>query len=159
MLIIVEVYSHCCLPSIKESLFFPGHEILQNWGEYLKIGLPAMIMFCAEYWAFGGLIFLSGRLGVHAQAVMTIAFQIIIPPSYVNISCNETAVVLIGNQIGANNVPLAKRYAKLIFCLALAIGCFNLTLLITWHNAIASIFTSHPDLIDSIVFMIPGLML
>ena len=74
MLIIVEIYSHCGLPSIKESLFFPSHEIFQNWGEYLKLAFPAMIMFCAEYWAYAGLIFLSGILGVNTQAVMTISF-------------------------------------------------------------------------------------
>ena len=116
-------------------------------------------MFCAEYWAFGSMIFLTGRLGVNTQAVMAISIQIVIPLSYVNVAASETAIALIGNQIGANHVPLAKRYAKLIFCLTLAIGCFNLTLLFMWRNTIASIFTSQSDLIDSIVFMIPGLML
>ena len=44
MLIVIEVYSNFYIPSIKESLFLPGHETLQNWVEYLRLGIPAAIM-------------------------------------------------------------------------------------------------------------------
>ena len=63
MLVIIEVYAYCGLPSIQESHFWPGPDILQNWGGYLKLGIPGVVMVCAEEWAFTLLIILAGLLG------------------------------------------------------------------------------------------------
>ena len=59
----VEAYS-LCIPKIRESLFWPDAYALAGWGEYLKLGIPAMLMFCAETWAYEALILISGYLSV-----------------------------------------------------------------------------------------------
>ena len=63
MLTMVEVYS-LCIPRIRESIFWPDRHTLSNWEEYLKLGIPATVMLCAEFWAFEILILLSGLVGV-----------------------------------------------------------------------------------------------
>ena len=158
MLITIEVYSHLCLPRIKESLVWPSRDVIfQDWGEYLRLGIPSAILFCAEYWAFGVLVPLSGNLGVAEQAAMVIIYQINNFPVFITVAICDTSITLVGNQIGANNVPLAKRYAKVIFCLALAVGCLNATVMFTWREAIASLFTSDRVQIDLIVSAVPSL--
>ena len=64
MLAMIEVYS-MCIPRIRESIFCPDKHTFKNWGEYFKLGVPATVMLCAEFWSFEILIFLSGVLGVN----------------------------------------------------------------------------------------------
>lgn len=73
MLFMTEVYS-CCVPRIKESIFCPDKHTCNGWAEYLRLGIPATIMLCAEFWAFEILIFLAGVLGVEQIAACVIFF-------------------------------------------------------------------------------------
>ena len=67
MLSMVEIYS-LCIPRIKESIICPNSSTFKNWGEYFKLGIPATVMICAEFWTFEILIWLSGLLGVYQLA-------------------------------------------------------------------------------------------
>ena len=51
MLVMIEVYS-LWVPRIQESIFCPDAQTWKNWGEYFKLGVPATVMLCAEFWAF-----------------------------------------------------------------------------------------------------------
>ena len=51
MFLFVSVYS-LCLKDIKEALFWPTSDSFTGWGQYLRISIPSVIMFCAEGWAF-----------------------------------------------------------------------------------------------------------
>ena len=73
MIIMITGYAFC-LPSIKESIICFDRSVWLGWPEYFKLGVPATIMLCAEWWAFDVLIFLSGILGVREQAAMIIIF-------------------------------------------------------------------------------------
>ena len=64
MLFFVEIYS-LCISRISESLFWPDAHTFKDWGEYFKLGVPATVMLCAEWWSFEILVFLSGILGVN----------------------------------------------------------------------------------------------
>ena len=59
----IEVYSFL-VPSIRDSLICFDKNALKAWGEYLKLGIPAAIMLCAEWWAFEILVILAGVLSV-----------------------------------------------------------------------------------------------
>jgi len=60
----ITVFAHC-VPEIKPALFCPDSHTFKGWGEYLKMGVPATVMLCAEWWAFSIIIFLAGILGVN----------------------------------------------------------------------------------------------
>ena len=49
-----------CLPSISEAISFPNADSFKGWGNYLKLGLPTMVMLWSEDLAFYGLTLLSG---------------------------------------------------------------------------------------------------
>ena len=51
------------------------------------------------------MVFLAGVLGVKQQASMVILFQIMAQAYMVNLGIQESSAALIGNQIGAMNVP------------------------------------------------------
>ena len=103
-------YTHC-LNDFKEALFWPDGTVWVGWVEYLSLGIPSTGILCTEYWAWQFMAIVSGYLGVEAQANMMITMQITLLSNTFCIGIQEAACVLIGNKIGANDVPLAKRFA------------------------------------------------
>lgn len=66
------------MPTLRESLFWPGRESLQEWGEWFRIAVPVTIMLCAEWWAFELLIIASGYLSVDTQAAQVILWNFLL---------------------------------------------------------------------------------
>ena len=65
------IYPHF-IDSAKDALIWPDSSVWSGWKEYFKLGVPTTGMLCAEYWAWESLAFLSGHLGIVAQANMMI---------------------------------------------------------------------------------------
>ena len=89
-------------------------EALRGWGEYLSISIPAAIMICAEYYAFEFITVAAGTLGVIELASITVVYSYSTLLFMIALGIQEGTCTLIGNCIGANNVPLAKRFYHLI---------------------------------------------
>ena len=100
--------------SISECVFFPTLESFKEWGSYFKLSVPATVMLCAEWWSFEIMVLLSGVLGVTAQAVVVISLNFYTFFFMFPMGIQEASCALIGNQIGANNPKLAKKYCKVI---------------------------------------------
>ena len=60
----------------------------------------------------------------------------------VNLGFQETACVLVGAQIGAMNVPLAKKYARYILIHALGTALLVSVLLFVFRSQVAGWFSS-----------------
>ena len=111
-LTITVVYSYC-KPEIRQVMQPHSCESFRGWGEYLALSLPATVMICASWWAFELITFMAGILGVLELSSQTVAIQVMILVCMLHLSVSEAVCALIGNCIGANNVPLAKRFFKL----------------------------------------------
>lgn len=75
MLVMITQYAQC-VSRISDALFCFERDVFSGWGEYFKLGVPAMVMICAEDWAFQIMTFLAGIMGVKYQAAMVIIFQL-----------------------------------------------------------------------------------
>jgi len=75
-------------------------------------------MLCSEWWAFEVLVILAGILGVLELAALTICLNVHALLFRVPLGITEATGALLGNSVGANNVPLAKRFTALIFKVA-----------------------------------------
>ena len=64
MFVFVTIFSHC-LEDLKEALFWPTRDTFIGWGQYFKIGLPSVIMLCAESWAFQIMVVFAGLISVN----------------------------------------------------------------------------------------------
>ena len=105
-------------------------------------------MICAEWWAFEVIIVLAGTIGVKTLAATTILMSFSYTLFMVPLGVQEATSALIGNCIGANNVPLAKRFNSLNSKFALA--CV-LTLAITTalcRDYIVSCFTQDAEVTE-----------
>jgi len=53
-------------------------EAFSRWGEFLKIGIPGMLMLCLEWWAFEIMSFLAGILGTTELAAHSVTHLILL---------------------------------------------------------------------------------
>ena len=76
-------------------------------------------MICSEWWAFEVLMIIAGLIGVVEMATITIVFSYTPLLFMFMLGIQEGTCTLIGNAIGANNIPLGKRFYHLIARIAL----------------------------------------
>ena len=63
LIIFVTIYA-CCVPQISEAILLPNADSLREWGGYLKLGIPVMVMLWSEDFAFWILTILAGLISV-----------------------------------------------------------------------------------------------
>ena len=68
-------------------------------------------MLCAKWWAFEVIVLMAGMLGVTDLAAISLCLNVYALLFRVPLGFSEAAGALIGNSIGSDNVPLAKRFA------------------------------------------------
>ena len=72
-----------------------------------------------------------------------------------NLGTSEAATALIGNQIGARNVPLARQYAKVIIYLSMAISFLYTLPMFIYREEVSEIFTNEQATKDMVVSIFP----
>ena len=111
--IVVIVYGQLT-PKIRRCLRPFDREAFRGWGEYLAISLPSTGMICAEMWGLQVLTIIAGTLGVAEQGSQALCSIIGAVLFMAPVGVQEATCAIIGNCVGANNVPLAKHFFWLI---------------------------------------------
>uniref|UniRef100_A0A3Q2DC35 Multidrug and toxin extrusion protein n=1 Tax=Cyprinodon variegatus TaxID=28743 RepID=A0A3Q2DC35_CYPVA len=117
-------------------------ESLQEWGSYMKLAIPSMLMTCFEWWVyeFGG--FFAGMLSedeLAAQhAVIMIAFITYMFP----LGIQAAACARVGNALGAGDTARALLASKLSLGLAVTFALVEGIVLGCTKTVIGYIFTS-----------------
>jgi multidrug resistance protein, MATE family len=148
-----------CVSRIQEALFWPSSESFKDWGEYFSIATPAVIMMCAEFWAFEILIVAAGYIGVASQAAQIIMANNLMIVYMVPGSAAEAVCAMVGFSIGANNPELGKQIYKQTFaftyicCMVILFGYFMCRI------AIATTFSADPLVQDILIKTTPLLCL
>ena len=83
---------------------------------------------------------------------MMISMQICAVLNTTCMGISEAACVLVGNQIGANNVPMAHRLAKMTMFQAISVALMISTLLCVYKELFVGLFTDE-DGIDVTIAM------
>ena len=152
-LAITVVYCYC-KPEIRQVMQPHSCESFKGWGEYLALSIPATVMICAGWWAFELITFMSGMLGVLELSSQTVAIQCMILLSLLHVSFQEVVCSLIGNCIGANNVPLAKRFFKLTLQVMIVLIAICMATTITARRQVAKLFTSDEEVLEMAIPLI-----
>ena len=140
LLSIVMVYMRCS-KKISQIMTPIAISAFTNWCEYLKVSIPCTVMLCSEWYAFEIVTVLAGTLGVNEIACQSVVFSIAAFTAQIAIGLQEATSALIGNCIGANNIPLAKRFFSMITKVTLAIIMALVLLLYFLRYQLAELFT------------------
>uniref|UniRef100_A0A8C4S7X5 Multidrug and toxin extrusion protein 1 n=1 Tax=Erpetoichthys calabaricus TaxID=27687 RepID=A0A8C4S7X5_ERPCA len=114
-----------------------SQECLQEWGSFIRLAIPSMLMLCIEWWTFEIGSFLSGGEN-RVSDMLELGF----PLGY-GVAVN----VRVGNALGAGNTEQAKKSCKVAMMSILV-----MSVVLALKNKIAYIFTTDPYVINYLGF-------
>ncbi|CAG8444347.1 9244_t:CDS:2 [Ambispora gerdemannii] len=128
---------------------------LRDWGSFLRLALPGILMVCAEWWAFELVALAAGYLGSVALAtqsiVLTTASLVYQMPFGIAVSTSNR----VGNFLGAGLAGRAKMSAKMSLVLSVIFACLNSCVLLAFKNQWGYLFTKDPEVIDMVANILP----
>ncbi|MEE6469489.1 hypothetical protein FKM82_008652 [Ascaphus truei] len=130
-------------------------DCLQEWGSFVHLAIPSMLMVCIEWWSFeiGG--FLAGLISVVELGAQSIMLELASAAYMVPLGFSVAASIRVGHALGAGDVQQAKSSCNVAlvctFCFAVVIGALVAGL----KDVVAYIFTTDSE----IVLLVSQLML
>ncbi|KAM8772232.1 multidrug and toxin extrusion protein 1-like isoform 1-T1 [Acanthopagrus schlegelii] len=135
-------------------------DCLQEWGLFVKLAIPSMLMICLSWWIFeiGGL--LAGVISEIELGAQSIVYQLCIMAYMFPLGFSAAASVRVGNALGAGNIKQAKLSCKVPIVCAFIVACFVGGSLSIARNVIGYIFTSDHDILQRVadVMLLFGFM-
>ncbi|XP_067440346.1 multidrug and toxin extrusion protein 1-like isoform X2 [Thunnus thynnus] len=125
-------------------------DCLHEWGPFLRLAIPSMLMTCLTWWIFeiGG--FLAGVISEVELGAQSIAFQLSTIAFMFPQGFSVAAGVRVGNALGAGNTEQAKLSCKVPIICAFIVACLVGGGLSIARNVIGYIFTSDQDIIQRV---------
>ncbi|CAJ1053285.1 multidrug and toxin extrusion protein 1-like [Xyrichtys novacula] len=125
-------------------------DCLQEWGPFVQLAIPSMLMLCLEWWMFelGG--FLAGVIGEAELGAQSIAYELAVVAYMFPLGFAGAASVRVGNALGAGNVEQAKLSSKVPIICTFIIACFIGACLSISRNIIGFIFTTEQEILDRV---------
>ncbi|XP_053310830.1 multidrug and toxin extrusion protein 2-like [Spea bombifrons] len=132
-----------------------SRDCLQEWGSFINLAIPSMLMMCIEWWSFeiGG--FLVGLIGVVELGAQAIMLEMATAAYTIPFGFSVAASVKIGNALGAGDVHQAKLSTKVSFFCTISLALLTGVTVAGLKDYIPLIFT--PD--REIVHLVSRLLL
>ncbi|CAN0365766.1 unnamed protein product [Lampetra planeri] len=130
-------------------------DCLQNWGVFMRLALPSLVMVCMEWWAYEVGIFLTGVLGVLEQASQAVTYQLITITYMIPLGLSVAVNVRVGNALGAGRPEQAKNSAKVVMICIGFMELLNAVILVAGRHVVSYVFTTAHDVIDMVAAIIP----
>ncbi|XP_055080743.1 multidrug and toxin extrusion protein 1-like [Periophthalmus magnuspinnatus] len=125
-------------------------DCLQEWGLFIRLAIPSMLMICLSWWIFEAGGFLAGIISENELGAHSIVYQLIIVAYMVPLGFSVAASVRVGNALGAGNVEQAKLSCKVPIICAFICACFVGGSLSLARCVIGYIFTTEHDIIQRV---------
>ncbi|CAJ1065207.1 multidrug and toxin extrusion protein 1 [Xyrichtys novacula] len=92
-------------------------ECLQDWGSYIQLAIPSMVMLCVEWWTYEIGSFLAGLISEVELGAQSVVFELANVAYMFPMGFSIAGNVRVGNALGAGDTEQAKLSAKLtMFC-------------------------------------------
>ncbi|XP_072446062.1 multidrug and toxin extrusion protein 1-like [Chiloscyllium punctatum] len=130
-------------------------DCLQEWGPFLRLAVPSMVMMCIEWWSFHIGMFLVGLINEVQLGAQSIIFQIITIAYRLSVGYGVSATIHVGNALGASNPQQAVNYAKIALLCIACIALINSMILGAIRTVVGHVFTSDKEIVQLVAEVIP----
>ena len=113
-----------------------------NWGPFLKLATPGVLMVEAEFFAFEVLTLFASRFGTSALAAQSVIASLSSLLFQSPFALGIVASVRVAHYVGAGLIQEAKTTSNATLLLGIALGNFNLLVLVLVRTRIGLLFTS-----------------
>ncbi|XP_061131562.1 multidrug and toxin extrusion protein 1-like [Syngnathus typhle] len=125
-------------------------DCLQEWGPFVKLAIPSMLMLCLEWWLFevGG--FIAGIISEIELGAQSVTYQLTVVAYMFPLGISAAVSVRVGNALGAGNIEQAKLSSKVSIIFAFIVAFFvGLTITLA-KSVIGYIFTSDLEILKRV---------
>ncbi|XP_055797365.1 multidrug and toxin extrusion protein 1 [Salvelinus fontinalis] len=125
-------------------------DCLQEWGQFITLAIPSMLMLCLEWWTYeiGG--FLAGLISEVELGAQSVVYQLAAITYMFPLGFSVSASVRVGNALGAGNTEQAKLSGKVASICAFIVSCFVCTFVLVTKDVIGHIFTTEQDIVKRV---------
>ncbi|KAM9801680.1 multidrug and toxin extrusion protein 1-like [Neosynchiropus ocellatus] len=140
-----------------------SRECLEDWGQFMRLAIPSLLMVCVEWWAYelGG--FLAGIISKVELGAQSVVYQISIVAYMFPLGFSVAGCVRVGNALGAGDTEQAKLSAKLAMFCGVSVSVILAILAGSLKNYISFVFTHDEEIrqrvADLVYFYAPFLLL
>ncbi|KAM4583743.1 multidrug and toxin extrusion protein 1-like [Odontesthes bonariensis] len=160
-LLAVVLFAYICLRGLHKATWGGWSlDCLQEWGPFVHLAIPSMLMLCLEWWIFevGG--FLAGIIGENELGAQSVIYQLAYIAYMFPLGFSAAASVRVGNALGAGNIEQAKLSCKVPIVCGFLTACVVGTVLGASRNVIGYIFTTEQEILQRVadVMIVFGFM-
>jgi len=134
-------------------------ECLQEWGTYIRVAIPSMIMICLDWWTFEIIVILSGLLPrpEMTMSMMGITFNVHALCFFAAHGLSGAASTRVGNELGASRPRLAWLNTQV----AVLMGTMSMVMfagvLMLYRHELGAMFSTDAEVIALTSFAVPTL--
>ncbi|KAG8504836.1 LOW QUALITY PROTEIN: Multidrug and toxin extrusion protein 2, partial [Galemys pyrenaicus] len=132
-----------------------SRDCLQEWGSFIRLAVPSMLMVCIESWAFEIGIFLAGLINVTELGAQGIINTLSFSSYTVPIGLGVAASVRVGHALGAGNAVQARQTCVTIYLCACVCGLILGVIITALKDVIGFVFTSDKGIVSLVSQVIP----
>ncbi|TKS69258.1 Multidrug and toxin extrusion protein 1 [Collichthys lucidus] len=109
-------------------------DCLQEWGPFIKLAIPSMLMICLPWWILEIGVFLAGAISEVELDAQSMVYQLSIVAFMFAQGLSIAACVRVGNALGAGNIEQAKLSSKVpIICTLPYVPALSTTIFTSCH--------------------------
>ncbi|XP_058270036.1 multidrug and toxin extrusion protein 1 isoform X3 [Hemibagrus wyckioides] len=117
-------------------------DCLQEWGEFMRLGIPGMLMLCAEWWTYELGAFLAGLISDVELGAQSVTFALANIAYMFPAGFSVAGGVRVGNALGAGNTEQAKLSAKIAIACAVCVSVCLAVIIGSSKDVISYIFSN-----------------
>ncbi|XP_030637996.1 multidrug and toxin extrusion protein 1 [Chanos chanos] len=127
-----------------------SRESLQEWGEFIRLAFPSMLMLCVEWWTYeiGG--FLAGLISETELGAQSVIYELATIAYMIPLGFSVAASVRVGNALGGGHTEQAKLSGKVSVICGLMASCLVAALITASKDVIAYTFTTEEDIVQRV---------
>ncbi|XP_061575832.1 multidrug and toxin extrusion protein 1-like [Cololabis saira] len=147
----VLLFVYICLRGLHKSTWGGwSMDSLQEWGPFVQLAIPSMLMLCLEWWMFemGG--FLAGLISEVELGAQSIVYMLATITFMLPLGFSGAASVRVGTALGAGKVEQAKLSCKVPVIVGFINACVVGVIVVSSRNVIGYIFTSDPEILPRV---------
>ncbi|QDU66754.1 MATE family efflux transporter [Engelhardtia mirabilis] len=121
----------------------------------LKVGVPVGFQSSLEFWAFGMVTLLMGRLGSLEQAAHMVAIQLASISFMVPLGVSAAGAVRVGYNVGRGDPPAVRRSAAVSLLLGLLVMSFSAILFLLLPETLTGLFSNDEQIVALAASLLP----
>ncbi|XP_076836437.1 multidrug and toxin extrusion protein 1-like [Brachyhypopomus gauderio] len=127
-----------------------SQDSLQEWGSFIRLAFPSMLMLCVEWWTYeiGG--FLAGLISEAELAAQSVIYELASIGYMLPLGFAVAASVRVGNALGAGNTGQAINSSKVCLFCGIMVSCVVAALISGSKDIIGYIFTSEMEIVHRV---------